>query len=97
MTAFYNAGGRIELAAALNELMKRGLQMPGATCGLWGVCGAVSSLGAALSIIDETGPLSADSSWGKHMEFIFLRHWKAYHKSVDRGAVKEMIIYPFKK
>ena len=25
--------------------------------------------GAALSIIDETGPLSTDSSWGKHMEF----------------------------
>lgn len=69
LTAFYNAGGRIELADALNELMKRGLQMPGATCGLWGVCGAVSSLGAALSILDGTGPLSADSSWGKHMEF----------------------------
>lgn len=25
--------------------------------------------GAALSIIDETGPLSTDASWGKHMEF----------------------------
>ena len=43
--------------------------MPGATCGMWGVCGAVSSMGAALSIIDETGPLSTDASWGKHMEF----------------------------
>lgn len=43
--------------------------MPGATCGLWGVCGAVSSMGAALSIIDGTGPLSSDLSWGKHMEF----------------------------
>lgn len=29
----------------LEELTKRGLQMPGATCGMWGVCGAVSSLG----------------------------------------------------
>ena len=69
LTAFYNAGGKIELQESLNELVKRGLQMPGATCGMWGVCGAVSSMGAALSIIDGTGPLSTDDSWGKHMEF----------------------------
>lgn len=69
LTAFYNAGGQINLQTSLNELMKRGLQMPGATCGMWGVCGAVTSMGAALSIIDGTGPLSSDDSWGKHMEF----------------------------
>lgn len=69
LTAFYNAGGKIDLKECLDELMRRGLQMPGATCGMWGVCGAVSSLGAALSIIDGTGPLSADTSWGRHMEF----------------------------
>ncbi len=69
LTAFYNAGGNIDLQESLAELMKRGLQMPGATCGMWGVCGAVSSMGAALSIIDGTGPLSTDASWGKHMEF----------------------------
>ena len=69
LTAFYNAGGDIDLQNSLSELMKRGLQMPGATCGMWGVCGAVSSMGAALSIIDGTGPLTSDSSWGKHMEF----------------------------
>ena len=69
LTAYYNAGGKIDLEISLNELMKRGLQMPGATCGMWGVCGAVSSMGAALSIIDGTGPLSSDASWGKHMEF----------------------------
>ena len=69
LTAFYNAGGKINLSESLNELMRRGLQMPGATCGMWGVCGAVSSMGAALSIIDGTGPLSCDDSWGKHMEF----------------------------
>ena len=69
LTAFYNAGGKLELQNSLNELMRRGLQMPGATCGMWGVCGAVSSMGAALSVIDGTGPLSSDASWGKHMEF----------------------------
>ena len=60
LTAFYNAGGKIDLQNSLNELMERGLQMPGAICGMWGVCGAVSSIGAALSIIDGTGPLSLD-------------------------------------
>lgn len=69
LTAFYNAGGNVDLQNSLSELMRRGLQMPGATCGMWGVCGAVSSMGAALSIIDGTGPLSSDASWGKHMEF----------------------------
>ena len=69
LTAFYNAGGSIELSQSLEELMQRGLKMPSATCGLWGVCGAVSSVGAALAIIDGTGPLSTDGTWGKHMQF----------------------------
>lgn len=69
LTAFYNAGGKFDLQQSLEELMRRGLQMPGATCGQWGVCGAVSSMGAALSIIDGTGPLSTDDTWGAHMMF----------------------------
>ena len=66
LTAYYNAGGNIDLKSCLEEISKRGLQMPGATCGYWGVCGAVSSIGAALSIIDGTGPLS-NEDWGSHM------------------------------
>lgn len=69
LTAYYNAGGDIDLPKSLDELVKRGTQMPGATCGFWGVCGAVNSMGAALSIIDGTGPLSEDFSWGQHMLF----------------------------
>lgn len=69
LTAFYNAGGKIDLPQSLDEIIKRGSKMPGATCGLWGVCGAVNSVGAALSIIDGTGPLSEDASWGNHMMF----------------------------
>ncbi len=69
LTAFYNAGGRIELRLALEELMKRALLMPGAICGMWACCGAVTALGAALSIIDGTGPLTDDGSWGRHMLF----------------------------
>lgn len=69
LTAFYNAGGRIDLAEALQKLMQEGLRMPGAVCGLWGVCGAVMSVGAALAVIDGTGPLSDDGSWGSHMRY----------------------------
>ena len=68
LTAFYNAGGNIDIHDALQKLMYEGLRMPGATCGLWGVCGAVTSIGAALAIIDGTGPLSSED-WGNHMEY----------------------------
>ena len=69
LVAYKNAGGEIDLDEALNKIVIEGLRMPGAMCGLWGVCGAVTSLGAALSIIDHTGPLSLDGTWGDHMEF----------------------------
>ena len=69
LTAFSNAGGQIDLPAALDKLMAEGLRMPGAMCGLWGVCGAVTSIGAALAIIEKTGPLSSDDAWGSHMAY----------------------------
>ena len=69
LTAFYNAGGNIDLDKSLEQLFREGLRMPGAMCGLWGVCGAVASVGAALAIIDGTGPLSADGTWGDHMAY----------------------------
>lgn len=69
LVAFKNAGGNIDLEDALHKLMSEGLRMPGAMCGLWGICGAITSLGAALSIIDGTGTLSTDGTWGKHMKF----------------------------
>lgn len=69
LVAYKNAGGEIDLDAALDKLRTEGLRMPGAMCGLWGICGAVSSVGAALAIIDGTGPLSADGKWGDHMAF----------------------------
>ena len=69
LVAFHNAGGQIDLDESLNRLLREGLRMPGAMCGLWGVCGAITSVGAALAIIDKTGPLSEDGSWGDHMAF----------------------------
>ena len=69
LTAFYNAGGNIRLEESLNRIAREGLRMPGAMCGFWGICGAIASVGAALSIIDGTGPLSDDGTWGEHMKF----------------------------
>ncbi|WP_343208027.1 DUF5714 domain-containing protein [Anaerolentibacter hominis] len=69
LTAFRNAGGKIDLKEALAKLTDQGMQMPGAICGFWGVCGSVTSIGAALAIIDGTGPLTSDSTWGDHMKF----------------------------
>ena len=69
LVAYKNAGGNIDLDNALNKLMYEGLRMPGAMCGLWGICGAITSVGAALAIIDGTGPLSTDGTWGDHMQF----------------------------
>ena len=69
LMVYYNAGGAIDIDAALDKLLQEGLRMPGAMCGLWGVCGAITSIGAALSIIDGTGPLSTDGTWGNHMSF----------------------------
>ena len=69
LVAYRNAGKSIDLEASLRKLLKEGLRMPGAMCGLWGICGAITSIGAALSIIDGTGPLSEDGTWGEHMAF----------------------------
>ena len=49
MTAMYNAGVKFNLDTALDELANRGSDMPGATCGKWGMCGSASSVGAALA------------------------------------------------
>ena len=69
LVACKNVGMEFDLDESLNKLLREGLRMPGAMCGLWGVCGAVTSIGAALAILDSTGPLSDDGSWGEHMAF----------------------------
>lgn len=67
--AFKNAGGAIELDLCLTELASRTIKMPGAMCGYWGVCGSVTSIGAAFSIINGTGPLSNDEYYKHNMEY----------------------------
>ena len=67
LTALHNHGCSFSLQQALDELEKRSSLMPGGTCGKWGICGSVSSLGAALSILHETGPLSSNLYYKQHM------------------------------
>ena len=67
LTAMFNEGYEFDLDRGLDMLAERSIKMPGAMCGHWGVCGSVASIGAVLSIIDGTGPLSDDENYSKHM------------------------------
>lgn len=67
LTALHNAGAEFDLAAALDEMANRARKMPGATCGQWGVCGAAASVGAALSILHGTGPLTGGEYYKDNM------------------------------
>lgn len=63
LTAYYNAGGKINLEQALLEIYQRGKEVPGGACGFWGACGAGISAGMYMSIITESTPLATEA-WG---------------------------------
>eukprot|EP00708_Paratrimastix_pyriformis_P004563 GAFH01003458.1.p1 GENE.GAFH01003458.1~~GAFH01003458.1.p1 ORF type:complete len:272 (+),score=81.29 GAFH01003458.1:67-816(+) len=44
--------------AEIEEAIRRGSQVPGGVCGLWGSCGAGIGVGIATSILEKTTPLS---------------------------------------
>ena len=67
LAAYRNAGGKIDLDAALAELASRGLKMPGAICAACGSLRLDDLRGRRLSIIEGTGPLTTDESWGRHL------------------------------
>lgn len=50
LAAYRNAGNGIDLPSAMREMSRRGGQVPGGVCGLWGTCGAAVSCGIAFSI-----------------------------------------------
>jgi len=72
MTALHNAGLDFDLEKALDEMAVRGAKMPGATCGQWGMCGSASSVGAALAIIHQTGPLSSNQFYKDNLKLVSL-------------------------
>ena len=61
LTAYANAGGRLDLPKALAEMMNRGKGVPGGTCGFWGACGAGLSAGMFVSIVSGSTPLTRES------------------------------------
>lgn len=63
LTAYSNAGGDIDLEAALKEMVSRGKKVPGGACGFWGACGAAVSTGMFISIITGSNPLAVEA-WG---------------------------------
>ncbi len=63
LTAYKNAGGDVNLEAALYEMQKRGAQVPGGACGFWGACGAGISTGMYVAIALKSTPL-AKAAWG---------------------------------
>ncbi len=69
LVAYKNASGNVDLEMAIDKLKDRTIKMPGAMCGYWGICGSTASIGAALSIIHQTGPLSNDDFYKDHMEY----------------------------
>ena len=66
ITAYANAGGKnskgepLDKDAALAELKKRSLQVPGGTCGFWGTCGAAVSAGQAMSVLSGSTPMTQE-------------------------------------
>ena len=61
LTAYKNCGGNIDLHAAIKQALDRGKQVPGGTCGYWGVCGASAGAGIYASIITGSNPLNAEA------------------------------------
>ena len=68
LVAYNNVTKKINIKEALDKLAQRTLKMPGAMCGYWGGCGASTSLGAALSIITQTTPLTDNEFYKSNME-----------------------------
>ena len=63
LTAYKNAGGKLDLPKALQEMYSRGKAVPGGACGFWGACGAGISAGQFISIVTGSTPLAVEP-WG---------------------------------
>ncbi len=68
IVAFKKAGGKINLYEALELLSSRTIRMPAGMCGGWGVCGAVTGVGSALSVINKLCEITSGDMYGENME-----------------------------
>lgn len=60
ITAYHNAGGKVDMPWALSEMIRRAKQVPGGACGNWGACGAAISTGMFVSIVTKSSPLAKE-------------------------------------
>lgn len=61
LTCYCNQLGReAELPALLQLANQRSLQVPGAACGFWGICGAAIGTGIYSSIVTESSPYAQE-------------------------------------
>lgn len=58
LCAYYHARGEEIPEAALSEMLRRGKDYPGGSCGFWGCCGAAVSTGMFVSIVTGATPLT---------------------------------------
>lgn len=60
LTAYHNAGGKLDLPRALREMKNRSSAVPGGACGFWGACGAGLSTGMFVSLVTAATPLAEE-------------------------------------
>lgn len=63
LTAYNNClpdSAKLDMQAALAEVVERGQQVPGGACGYMGACGASISTGIFMSIVTRNTPFSTD-------------------------------------
>ena len=63
IAAYDNCGGEVDRDKALAEMVRRGGQVPGGACGVWGCCGAAVSAGMFMSIVIGSTPMK-EEEWG---------------------------------
>lgn len=60
LTAYKNAGGRLDLERTLALARQRAAKVPGGICGLWGSCGAAIGSGIFVSLATGATPMSGE-------------------------------------
>lgn len=59
VTAYHNKTGKLD-DSAIVEAIKRGSQIPGGYCGIYGACGAGIGTGVAVAVITSSTPLTPE-------------------------------------
>ena len=90
MTAFFNAGGKINLEESFWELCNRAEKMPGGMCGHWGFVERLLLWLQVCLLLKKQAPFL--SLIGEITFCIQARHWKSLEKLADLVVVKEMPI-----